>query len=117
MCWIKGSEIFLPLQWTGLWRNRDFLKMWAAETVSNFGSMVSGTALSFTAILVLKATPAQLGLLMAANLLPKFLAGLVAGVWVDRLRRRPIMIIADLGRALLLGTIPAAALLGRLRIE
>src|SRR5262249_17922624 len=71
----------------------------------------------FTAILFLAATPAQLGLLRVADLLPKFLAGLIAGGWVDRLRRRPIMIAADLGRALLLGTIPAAALLHRLRIE
>src|SRR5436309_3198891 len=96
----------------GLWRNPDFLKLWTAETISVFGSLVSGTALSFTAILALKATPFQLSLLQVANLLPKFLAGLVAGVWVDRLRRLPIMIVADVGRALLLGTIPAAALLG-----
>src|SRR5438067_5435464 len=104
-------------RFAGLWQNPDFVKLWTAETISVFGSMVSGTALSFTAILALKATPPQLALLTAANLLPKFVAGLVAGVWVDRLRRRPIMIIADIGRALLLGTIPAAALLGRLRIE
>ena len=79
--------------------------------------MVSGAALSFTAILFLNASPAQLGLLRVADLLPKFLAGLVAGVWVDRLRRRPIMVAADIGRALLLVTIPAAALLHQLRIE
>src|SRR3954470_18008049 len=95
----------------GLWRHPDFLKLWTAETISVFGSLVSGTALSFTAILALKATPVQLGLLTTANLLPKFLAGLVAGVWIDGLRRRPIMIVADVGRALLLGTIPVAALL------
>jgi MFS family permease len=107
----------MRLPTTGLWRNPDFLKLWTAETISVFGSLVSGTALSFTAILALKATPFQLSLLSIANLLPKFLAGLVAGVWVDRLRRRPIMIVADIGRALILGTIPAAALLGILRIE
>ncbi|HLK61132.1 MAG TPA: MFS transporter [Chthonomonadaceae bacterium] len=107
----------MPQRFNGLWQNRDFLKLWAAKTVSNFGTMISGTALAFTAILMLKATPAQLSLLLMANLLPRFLAGLVAGVWVDRLRRRPIMIYADIGRALLLGTIPVAALLHRLRIE
>jgi MFS family permease len=105
------------MRFAGLWRNNEFLKLWTAETVSVFGSMVSGAALSFTAILFLNASPAQLGLLKVADLLPKFLAGLIAGVWVDRLRRRPIMIAADLGRALLLGAIPAAALLHRLRIE
>ncbi len=104
-------------RFTGLWRNGDFLKLWSAQTVSVFGSMVSGTALSFTAILALKATPFQLGLLTTANLLPRFLVGLVAGVWVDRLRRWPILIAADIGRAILLGTIPAAALFGVLRIE
>src|SRR5207247_344661 len=76
-----------------------------------------GTALSVTAILELKATPLQLSLLSIANLLPKFLTGLVVGVWVDRLRRRPLMIFADIARALVLGTIPAAALFGTLRIE
>lgn len=97
--------------------NRDFNRLWAAETVSVFGSLVSGAALSFTAILTLKATPVQLGLLMVADLLPRFLAGPAAGVWVDRARRRPLMVAADLGRALLLGSIPAAAAAGALRIE
>src|SRR5436190_1930144 len=101
----------------GLWRNPDFMRLWTAETISVFGSLVSGTALSFTAILALKATPFQLSLLSIANLLPKFLTGLVVGVWVDRLRRRPLMIFADIARALVLGTIPAAALFGTLRIE
>jgi predicted MFS family arabinose efflux permease len=100
-----------------LWRNADFLKLWSAKTVSDFGSLVSRAALSFTAILFLKATPRQLSLLLMADLLPRFVIGLVAGVWVDRLRRRPLMILADIGRALLLGSIPAAALTGRLRIE
>jgi MFS family permease len=106
----------MPRSLTGLWRHRDFLKLWSAKTVSDFGSMVSRTALSFTAILLLKATPAQLSLLMVANLLPKFLMGLPVGVWVDRLPRRPVMVLADLGRALLLVSIPVAALFGALHI-
>ena len=65
----------------------------------------------------LKATPAQLSLLLMADLLPRFVIGLAAGVWVDRLRRRPLMIAADVSRAVLLISIPAAALAGRLRIE
>ena len=99
---------------SGLAGNRDFGKLWAAKAVSDFGSMVSGTALSFTAILFLKASPTQLGLLMAANLLPRFLVGPAAGLLVDRWPRRKLMIGADLGRALLLATVPAAALFGRL---
>src|SRR5262249_15262756 len=104
-------------RWTGLWQNREFLNLWSAQTISQFGSLVTGTALPFTAVLVLKATPVQMALLGSASLLPGLLVGLVAGVWVDRLRRRPILIAADVGRAALLATIPAAAFLGVLRIE
>jgi len=72
--------------------------------------------MSFTAILVLGATPIQLGVLNIMGLLPAFLIGLLAGAWVDRLRRRPLLIGADLGRALALATIPLAAVLGLLHI-
>ena len=101
---------------SGLAGNRDFGRLWAAKAVSDFGSIVSGTALSFAAILFLNASPAQLGLLMAANLTPRFLIGPAAGLLADRLPRRLVMIGADLGRALLLATIPLAALFGRLSI-
>lgn len=109
--------MFSLLRFRGLWRHGDFLKLWTGETVSAFGSLVGGTALQFTAILVLGATPFQIALLAVSARLPGFLASLAAGVWIDRLSRRPIMILADCGRALLLATIPAAALLGVLRIE
>ena len=99
---------------TGLWRHGDFLHLWSAATVSTFGSLVTGTALPFTAILVLHASPADLSALRIAQLLPGFICGLIAGTSVDRLRRRPIMIATDLARAALLLTIPAAALLGKL---
>jgi MFS family permease len=97
--------------------NRNFLRLWAGQTISVFGSLITGTALPFTAILALGATPVQMGLLAAAGLLPKFLVGLVAGAWVDRLPRRPLMIAADLGRAALLVTIPLAASFHHLHIE
>ncbi|HMD87805.1 MAG TPA: MFS transporter [Anaerolineaceae bacterium] len=101
----------------GLWHHADFLRLWSGQTVSAFGSMVGRTAMSFTAILFLHATPFQLGLLNAAELAPGFLVGLFAGAWVDRLRRRPMLIAADLARALVLSSIPLAALLGVLHIE
>ena len=104
-------------RFTGLWRNPDFVKLWAGETVSVFGSLIGGTALQFTAILVLDATPFQIALLAAASLAPGLLFGLAAGVWVDRLRRRPILIAADVGRALLLVSIPLTYALDSLRIE
>ena len=101
---------------TGLWHNPDFVRLWAAQTVSSFGSLVTTVALPFVAILVLGATPSQLALLGIAEIVPAFLVGLVAGVWIDRLQRRPIMIAADVGRAIVLGTIPLAAFLGVLQI-
>lgn len=102
---------------TGLWRDHDFMRLWTGQTISKFGSQIGDGALQFAAILVLGATPVQLGLLAAARTAPVLLFGLLAGVWVDRLRRRPILIAADLGRGLLLCSIPAAALLGALRME
>ena len=99
-----------------LWRNRDFLKLWAGQTVSIFGTLVGKTALPFTAILVLDAGALEVGLLMAADIVPALLFGLAAGVWVDRLPRRPIMIAADIGRAALLATIPVAYALDALTI-
>jgi MFS family permease len=98
----------------GIWRNRDFLHLWGAATVSTYGSLVTRTALPFAAILLLDASPAAISALQVAELLPAFIFGLIAGAWVDRLRRRPIMIATDLGRALLLATIPLAAALGAL---
>ncbi|HEV8637626.1 MAG TPA: hypothetical protein VG370_25690 [Chloroflexota bacterium] len=99
---------------TGLWRHPDFLKMWGGGAVSAVGWHISGVALPLTAVLALGATPGQMGLLVAADRVPPLAFGLFAGVWVDRVRRRPILIGADVGRALLLGSIPIAALLGGL---
>jgi MFS family permease len=92
------------------------MKLWAGQTISELGSRITRDGLPLAAVLTLGATPAQMGLLAAIGSAPVLLLGLVAGVWVDRLRRRPIMIVADLGRAALLITIPAAALLGVLNI-
>jgi MFS family permease len=106
----------MPATMTRLWRHADFLKLWSAETVSQFGTAITQLALPLTAILILKATPFQVGLLTTVEFLPFILVGLPAGVWVDRLRRRPILIIGDLGRALVLGSIPLAYQLGVLHI-
>ncbi len=102
---------------SGLWRNPDFMKFWVGETISLFGSEVTALALPLTAVLVLKATPAEMGLLAAVRNVPFLLVGLLAGVWVDRLRRRAILLASDLGSAALLGSIPIAAMLGVLRVE
>ncbi len=99
----------------GLPRQPDFAKLWAGQTVSSFGSMFG--ALSLTALLYLHATPVQLGLLAIAQGLPVPLFALSAGAWIDRLPLRRILIAADVGRAVALLTIPAAALFGVLHIE
>src|SRR3984893_6748519 len=101
----------------GLWRHPEYMKLWAGETISRFGSAISQLAIPLTAALVLNASPTQMGLLGAFEFAPFLLLSLFAGVWVDRLPRRPILIIADLGRALLLGLIPLMAFLGLLRME
>ena len=98
----------------GLWRHPDFLRLWAGQTISQFGSQVTLLALPLTADLTLGATPAEMGLLDALQTVPYLLVGLPAGVWVDRLPRRPVLMVADLGRGALLGTLPAAASLHRL---
>ena len=98
-------------------RHPEFLKLWAASAISDVGSQVSALALPLIAALTLGATAWQMGLLSAAGSAPTLLVGLFAGVWVDRLRRRPVLIAADLGRAALLLTIPVAGALGTLGIE
>lgn len=105
------------LHLSDLWRHPNFMKLWAGSTISLFGSQITFLALPFTAVLVLHATVAQMGLLVLADTLPALLIGLFAGVWVDRLHRRSVLIASDIGRVLLLGSIPCVALLGLLRID
>ena len=95
-----------------LWADRDFLKLWIAQAISELGSRISREGIPLTALLVLHAGAARMGLLNALGGIAVLVFGLAAGVWIDRLRRRPVLIAADLGRAALLASIPAAALAG-----
>ena len=101
----------------GLLRQPDFLKLWVGLTVSLFGMQVSGLALPLTAVLLLGASASEMGVLGAARWLPYLLVGLFAGVWLDRVRRRPVLIATHIGCAVLLASIPVAAVLGVLHIE
>ena len=95
-----------------LWRRRDFMRLWAGQTVSVFGSEVTELALPLAAVLTLNATAFQMGLLAAAGMAPWIAFALLVGVWVDRrLRRRWILVAADLGRAAILLSVPVAAVL------
>jgi len=95
-----------------LWRHPDFLKLWAGQTISLAGSQVTGLALPLTAILLLRANALEMGVLRAVQYAPFVLLSLVAGVWIDRVRRRRLLIMADYGRAALLASIPVVILLG-----
>ena len=92
--------------------SRDFTRLVAAATISNFGSMLTAIALPIAAIALLGATPAQIATLNAAAILPGIALGLFAAHGIDRVRRRPVLITADLARAALLVALPAAAFAG-----
>ncbi|MPZ64942.1 MAG: MFS transporter [Pseudonocardiaceae bacterium] len=91
-----------------LWGHRDFTRLWAGETVSQFGSAVTLVALPLVAVTLLAASPFEVGLLTAAETAGFLLVGLPAGAWVDRIRRRPLMVWMDVVRAALLVTVPIA---------
>lgn len=104
-------------QSTTLWRHRDFLRLWSAQSISVFGTEIASLAYPLTAIIVLEASVFQMGVLQALGGAAGVIVGLFAGVVADRVRRKPLLIGADLGRAFLAVTIPAAAFFGVLRIE
>src|SRR5689334_21600259 len=97
-------------------RNRDFVRLWTAETISQFGTEVSLLAIPLVAVTLQAATPFEVALLGTIEFLPFILFSLPAGAWVDRLRRRPILIVGDLGRGGVLASIPIAYVLGALTI-
>lgn len=91
-----------------LLRHADFLKLWTAETISQFGTQVSLLAIPLVAVTLLQASAFEVALLGTVEMLPFILFSLPAGAWVDRLRRRPILIIGDIGRGVMLLSIPVA---------
>jgi len=102
---------------SGLWRNPEFVKLWASLTVTSYGAQITNLALPLTAALLLHATPWQMGVLVALETLPFALVSLHAGVMIDRVRKLPIVIAADIGRGAALLAIPVAAYKGGLSIE
>jgi MFS family permease len=100
----------------GLWAHSDFLKLWSAQTISQVGSEVTQLGLPFAAVVVLHASALEVSLLGSAAIMPFVLFALPAGVWVDRLRRRPLMIGADVGRLATLASIPVAHAFGALTL-
>jgi predicted MFS family arabinose efflux permease len=111
-----NTEVVSSSTSTSLWRHQDFLRLWVAETVSRLGDFITFLALPLTAVVIFKATPTQMGILRALYSAAAVLIGLFAGVWIDRLRRRPILVWTDLGFTILYISIPLATILGLLHI-
>jgi predicted MFS family arabinose efflux permease len=104
-------------RFTGLWRHPDFLKLWLGQTISEMGSHITREGLPLTAVIALRATPLRMGVLASLSGISTLVFGPIAGLWVDRHRRRPILIAADLGRAVVLASVPLAAAFGALQMR
>ena len=98
----------------GLWSHRDFLKFWVGDTVTQFTGQITDLALPTVAILTVQVTAFQLGVINALGFIAFPTLGLLVGVWMDRVRRRRVMIVVNLIEVATLATVPAAYLLGML---
>ena len=94
-------------RFTGLWRHRDFMRLWTGQTISVVGSEITSFAFPIVAIIVLDASSTTLALLFTASSVPAIAAQLVAGAWVDRSRRRRLLIWTNLATAALIASIPS----------
>jgi len=103
-------------RYAGLLREPAFRRLWVAQSISQFGTQITNLALPLVAILVLGASPFEVALLGAVEFLPYLLFTLPAGAWVDRLAKQRVLVVADLGRAAVLATLPAAAILHALAL-
>jgi MFS family permease len=99
-----------------LWRDRNFLTMWSGQALSQFGAQITELAIPVLAVLLLNASEWEVGVLTAANVAAFLVVGLPAGAWIDRMRKRHVMIWADLVRAVALGMLPLLGLLGVLQM-
>lgn len=94
-----------------LWSHADFMRLWSGRAMSQLGSQLSIVAIPLYAVISLGASPLEMGILGAAAGIPRLLVGFLAGAWVDRHRRKPVMVVTNLLQAMVVATIPLAALL------
>ena len=106
----------VPATKTSLWRDANFLTLWSGQSLAQFGPQITELAVPVLAVLLLGASEFEIGVLNAANVAAFLLVGLPAGAWIDRLRKRHVMIAADIVRALALAAVPALWMLGVLEI-
>lgn len=99
----------LKRRFRGLWRKPDFLRLWGSLTVTSFGAQITNLALPLTAALLLRASPLQMGVLIALEAFPFALFSLFAGVLVDRTRKLPLIMVSNVTRGSILLLVPAAA--------
>lgn len=99
-----------------VWRQPGFVLLWAGEGTSQLGAQLAGLAMPIVAVTMLHATDAEMGYLNAAQTAAFLVVGLPAGAWLDRMRKRHVMIVADLVRAAAVAVIPLLAILGHLEI-
>jgi len=99
-----------------LWHDRNFLTMWSGQALSQFGAQITELALPVLAVLLLHATEFEIGLLNAAATAAFLIVGLPAGAWIDRMRKRHVMIVADGVRAVALAALPLLWWLGMLEV-
>jgi MFS family permease len=107
-----GTEAGPPAKARGVLANPDFAKLWAGETVSLIGTQVTQFALPLVAVITLNATVLEVGILNALKFVPVIVIAVFAGVWLDRRRRRPVLIACSLGNAVLIGLVPLASATG-----
>ncbi len=100
----------------GLWQHHDFVRLWTAAGISAAGTQVTLLALPLTAILVLHASAFEVAALATAATVPNLALGIAAGIWLDRVQRRPVMVAADFGRAVVLASVPVAYVFGVLSL-
>jgi MFS family permease len=100
----------------GVFANPDFTRLWAGQTVSLIGTQVTQFTMPLVAVLTLNATVFEVGVLNSLRFVPVLLLSVFAGVWLDRRKRRPVLIVCALGNAVLIGLVPVAAATGQLSI-
>lgn len=100
----------------GLWRHPNFVRLWTAAGISAAGTQVTLLALPLTAILALHASAFEVATLATAATIPNLALGIAAGIWLDRVQRRPVMVAADFGRAIVLASVPVAYVFGVLSL-
>jgi MFS family permease len=111
-----GPALGAPAPTRGVFANADFVKLWAGESISLIGTQVTQFTMPLVAVLSLNATVAEVGVLNALRFVPVLLLSMFAGVWLDRRRRRPVLIACALGNAVLIGMVPLASVTGMLSI-